>query len=177
MSHNTRNNFYSELVITLLTLVVLVLPGTGSAVNTSAQTMRNNAHGPVTPTAQEPLYIEYRGVRIGMKAQEVRAKLGEPLQKGDDMDFYVFSEGKEMAQIAYDASHGVKAVSVDYFGGVGAPDYKLVVGPNVDPKPDGGIYKLVRYDSLGVWVYYNRTGGPVPIVTITIQQAMKAKTN
>ena len=57
------------------------------------------------------------------------------------MDFYVFSDGKEMAQIAYDASHAVKAVSVDYLGGVGAPDYKLVVGPNVDLKPDGSIYK------------------------------------
>ena len=110
-----------------------------------------------------------------MKAQEVRTKLGEPLQKADDMDFYVFSEGKEMAQIAYDASHAVKAVSVDYLGGVGAPDYKLVVGPNVDLKPDGSIYKLIRYDSLGVWVYYNRTSGVVPIVTITIQKSLGTK--
>lgn len=172
MIHNTRHNFFSDLAIALLTLVVLVLLATGSAVNTAAQSTRNNAHGPVTPAAQQPLYTEYRGVSVGMKTQDVRTKLGEPLQKSDEMDFYVFLEGKEMAQIAYDESHAVKAVSVDYFGGGGAPDYKLVVGPNVDIKPDGGIYKLVRYDSLGVWVYYNRTGGVVPIVTITIQKAL-----
>ena len=169
MIHSTRHNFFSALAITLLTLVALVLLGIGSAATTSAQTARNNAHG---PAAQQPLYTEYRGVSIGMKAQDVRTKLGEPLQKADDMDFYVFSEGKEMAQIAYDASHAVKAVSVDYLGGVGAPDYKLVVGPNVDLKPDGSIYKLIRYDSLGVWVYYNRTGGETPTVTITIQKSL-----
>lgn len=169
MIHNTRHNFFGDLAITLLTLAALVLLGTGSAAKASAQTTRNNAH---IPAAQQPLYIEYRGVSIGMKAQDVWTKLGEPLQKADDMDFYVFSEGKEMAQIAYDASHAVKAVSVDYLGGVGAPDYKLVAGPNVDVKPDGSIYKLIRYDSLGVWVYYNRTGGETPMVTITIQKSL-----
>jgi len=159
----------------LLTLVAMAVLGTGSAANTpaqsaqSAQATRNNAHG---PAVQQPLYTEYRGVSIGMKTQDVRTKLGEPLQKADEMDFYVFAEGKELAQIAYDDSHAVKAVSVDYLGGVGAPDYKLVVGPNVDHKPDGSIYKLIRYDSLGVWVYYNRTGGEAPIVTITIQKAL-----
>jgi hypothetical protein len=168
MIHNTRHNFFSDLAIKLLTLAALVLLGTGSAENTSAQSARNNAHG---PTAQQPLYTEYRGVRVGMKAQEVRTKLGEPLQKADDGDFYIFSEGKEMAQIAYDASQAVTSVSVDYLGGVGAPDPSLVVGPNVEVKPDGSIYKLIRYDSLGVWVYYNRTGGAVPIVTITIQKS------
>lgn len=175
MIHNTRHNFFSSRTITLVTLVALVLLGTGSAANTSGQSAqsaratRNNAH---VPAAQQPLYTEYRGVRIGMKAEEVRTKLGEPLQKADDMDFYVFLEGKEMAQIAYDASLAVKAVSVDYLGGVGAPDYKLVVGPSVDLKPDGSIYKLIRYESLGLWVYYNRTGGEVPIVTITIQKSL-----
>jgi hypothetical protein len=172
MIHNSRHNFFSNLAITLLTLIALVLLGTSYAANTSAQsaqTGRNNAHG---SAAEQPLYTAYRGVRIGMKAQEVRTTLGEPLQKADDMDFYVFSGGKEMAQIAYDASHAVTAISVDYLGGVGAPDPKLVVGPNLDLKPDGSIYKLVRYDSLGVWVYYNRTASQPPIVTITIQKSI-----
>lgn len=91
-----------------------------------------------------------------MNAQEVRTKLGEPLQKADDMDLYVISE-TETAQIAYDASHRVNVVSVDYLGGAGAPDYKLVVGPNVEVNANGAIYKLVRYESLGFWVSYNRS--------------------
>jgi hypothetical protein len=120
---------------------------------------------------QQPLYTEYRGVRIGMTALDVRAKLGEPLQKADDGDFYAFSE-KETAQIAYDAAHIVKTVSVDYVGGIGAPDYKAVVGSDVDVKPDGGIYKVVHYDALGLWVYYNRSAGDAPIVTITLQKSL-----
>lgn len=168
MIHDTRHNFFAGLVITLLTLIALVLLGTGSAANTRAQTARPSAHGSAT---QQPLYSEYRGVRIGMNAQEVRTKLGEPLQKADDMDFYVFSE-KETAQIAYDASHTVNVVSVDYLGGVGAPDYKFVVGSDVEVNANGAIYKLVRYERLGFWVSYNRSANEVPVVTITIQKIL-----
>jgi outer membrane protein assembly factor BamE (lipoprotein component of BamABCDE complex) len=165
MIHDTRHNIFIGVASALVTMVALVLLGSGSAATTGAQTPRTNAHG--SATTQQPLYSEYRGVRIGMDAQEVRTKLGAPLQKADDMDFYVFSEA-ETAQIAYDASHKVKVVSVDYVGGAGAPDYKLVVGPDVAVKEDGAIYKLMRYESLGFWVSYNRSGNTVPIVTITI---------
>lgn len=164
MIHDTRHNLFGGLVSALVTVVALVLLGTGSAASTSAQMVKASAHGTAT---EQALYSEYRGVRIGMYAQEVRTKLGEPLQKGDDMDFYAISDA-ETAQIAYDASHKVKVVSVDYLGGVGAPDYKLVVGADVQIKEDGAIYKLVRYESLGFWVSYNRSANVVPVVTITI---------
>lgn len=164
MIHNTRNYTLAGLAGALVTVFALVLLGTGLAVTTSAQTERANAHSPAT---QQALYSEYRGVRIGMPAQEARTKLGEPLQKADDMDLYVISE-TETAQIAYDALHKVKVVSVDYLGGAGAPDYKLVVGPDVNVEATGAIYKLVRYESLGFWVSYNRSAGDVPFVTITI---------
>jgi hypothetical protein len=167
MIHNTRHNIFTGLVIALVPMVALALLVAGSAAPTGAQTPRANAHG--SPTTQQPLYSEYRGVRIGMDAQEVRTKLGAPLQQADDMDFYVFSE-TETAQVAYDASHKVKIVSVDYLGGTGAPDYKLVVGPDVEVTANGATYKLVRYESLGFWVSYHRSAGTVPIVSITIQK-------
>jgi hypothetical protein len=87
--------------------------------------------------------------------------------KGDDQDYYVISES-EAAQVVYDAQLRTRAISVDYMGGVGAPDPKAVVGgePEVSPR---GQYKVVRYDTF--WVSYNRTAGPVPIVTITIQKS------
>jgi hypothetical protein len=168
MMQKTRNHFLAKLVITVLSIIALVLAAAVSVAYSQKQTVRTSAQ--VAP-AQQPLYSEYRGIRIGMKAQEVRARLGEPFQKADDMDFYAFSE-KEMAQIAYDRSHSVITVSVDYFGGAGAPDYRSVVGPDVEPKPDGSIYKAVRYEALGLWVYYNRTAAPVPIVTITLQKSL-----
>jgi hypothetical protein len=119
---------------------------------------------------QQPLYADYKGVRIGMTAEEARAKLGQPALKGDDQDYYVFSE-KETAQIAYDAAHKVIGISVDYMDGSGAPDPKIVVGGDLEAK-NGSAYKLVRYENLGFWVSYNRTAGPVVIVTITIQKIM-----
>jgi hypothetical protein len=167
MIHDTRHNFLARPVRALLSVVALVL-GTGWAATTWAQTTRPSAHG--SPT-QQALYSEYRGVRIGMNAQEVRTKLGEPSQKVEDLDLYSFSD-KETAQISYDALHKVQAVSVDYLGGIGAPDYKLVVGPDVEVNADGAIYKQVFYKSLGLWVYYNRSAGAVPVVTITIQKSM-----
>lgn len=171
MIHKTRHNLFAGLAITLLTLVALVLLGTTSAATTGGQALRNKAHGPAT---LQPVYTEYRGVRIGMNAKEVRTTLGEPLQKADDMDLYIFS-ATEAAQIAYDDKLAVKTISVDFLGGVGAPDYKLVVGSDVELKADGAIYKVVRHDSLGVWVYYNRTGGDAPLVTITIQRSLESR--
>lgn len=161
MIHKTRNILFVALALIALLLIA------ASIANAQRQT-RNAQVAPV----QQPIYSEYRGVRIGMTATDVRAKLGEPVQKADDGDFYAFSE-KETAQIAYDAAHIVKTVSVDYIGGVGAPDYKSVVGADVDVKPDGSIYKVVRYDALGLWVYYNRTAGDAPIITITLQKSLE----
>jgi acetyl-CoA acetyltransferase len=124
-----------------------------------------------TRAPQQPLYAEYKGVRIGMTADEVRSKLGQPSLKGDDQDYFAFSE-QETAQVAYDSAHKVTTVSVDYMGGVGAPDPRTVVGGDLEVK-NGAQYKLVRYPNLGFWVSYNRTAGPTIIVTITIQKMQK----
>jgi outer membrane protein assembly factor BamE (lipoprotein component of BamABCDE complex) len=120
-------------------------------------------------SGQSPLVTDYRGITLGMTAAETVAKLGQPMSRADDQDFFFMSD-KESAQVAYDSSRRVKTISVDYFGGTGAPDYKNVVGNEIQTKPDGSLYKLVRYESQRFWVSYNRTAGPVIIVTITIQK-------
>ena len=117
---------------------------------------------------QTPLYREYRGVRLGMTAAEARAKLGEPVMKSNDQDFYVLS-ANESAQIAYDKFQKVVTISTDYTGGVGAPDYRTVVGTGLLERPDGSLFRMVQYESLGFWVSYNKSATGVPIVTITIQ--------
>ena len=116
---------------------------------------------------QQPLYREYRGVHLGMTATEVRAKLGEPISKGDDQDFYVVSPN-ETAQVAYNTALKVITISTDYTGGVGAPDYKSVVGDNLLQRPDGSVFRMVMYDSERFWVSYNKSASTVPVVTITI---------
>ena len=116
---------------------------------------------------QQPLYREYRGVRLGMTAAEARTKLGEPAMKSNEQDFYVVS-ANETAQIAYDAAQKIMTISVDYTGGVGAPDYRSVVGEGLLQKPDGSLFRMVLYDSERFWVTYNKSASVVPVVTITI---------
>lgn len=131
MIHNTRNNFCVGLITPVVIVTALLLLGAAVA-GGQGRVATKSAH---ISAPQQPLYSEYRGVRIGMSTAEVRTKLGAAQQPGDDMDFYAFSE-KEAAQIVYDTAHVVKTISVDYVGGVGAPDYKAVVGPDVEVRAD-----------------------------------------
>ena len=123
----------------------------------------------VIANAQQPLYREYRGIRLGMTAAETRAKLGEPMFKSDDQDVYSF-RSDETAQIVYDAEQKVVTISIDYTGGVGAPDYRTVVGAGLLlQRPDGSLFRVVHYNAERIWVSYNKSAGVVPVVTITMQ--------
>lgn len=145
----------------LIVPIVFALVGLGwGAEAAKAQKLRANA------TAQQPIFTEYKGIRLGMTSTEVRDKLGEPTLKGDDQDLYMISQ-TETAQFAYDQQQKTKAISIDYMDGVGAPDPKTVVEGELEVSARG-LYKMVRYDSLGFWVSFNRTAGPVVVVSITV---------
>jgi len=80
----------------------------------SAQTTRK----PVGPAEEEPVFHEYRGVKLGWLADDVRKKLGNPAAKSDEQDYYLFNNEKERAQIYYDAkTRQVTAISVDFMTG------------------------------------------------------------
>ena len=121
-----------------------------------------------TSGSDEPLLREYKGVGLGMTAEEARGKLGDPADKSDQQDFYNVSDN-ESAQIFYDASRKVMAVSVHYVGG--APTPKSILGAEAQPGPDGSIFRLVRYPRAGYWVSYHRTAGDAPLVTVTMRKA------
>jgi hypothetical protein len=144
--------------------MLFVLASLGSTLIASAQKAGGDKN------ADKPLYVEYKGIRIGMETSEVRKKLGDPADKGDVQDFFVFSE-KESAQVYYDKVHKVMAVSVNYVGEQsGAPLPKVVLGTEIEAKADGAIHKIVRYPEAGYWVSYNRTGGDDPLITVTMQK-------
>ena len=155
----------TELVFLLLGMMLLLAMAriaTGQSEALGAATRK--AHAQV----QQPLYRDYRGVRLGMTATEVRAKLGEPALKSDEQDFFIVSVS-ETVQIAYNASQKVMTISTDYAGGVGAPDYKNVVGEGMLlQRPDGTVFKMVMYDAERFWVIYSKSATTSPIVTITI---------
>lgn len=174
MLTNTNQRFYlralAELVLLALvifTLGSLLVRAQKNAPKTTApaQTATGSAD------ADAPLLREYRGVTLGMTAEDARRKLGEPADKSDAQDFYTFSE-TESAQIFYDAAHKVFAISTHYTGsGMGTPDAKTVLGTDVPAKEDGSAYKMVEYKRAGCWVSYSRTAGDAPIVTVSMKKA------
>jgi len=156
MRHNTERFgirpvelVFFALGVTLLLLFAIVAKG---------QTVHSQS--------QQPLYREYRGVRLGMTAEEARAKLGVPAMKSDDQDFYIFS-ANETAQLVY-AGQKVVTISTDYTDAMTAPDYKSVVGEGLQQRPDGSLFRMVLYDSERFWVSYNKSVSVMPVVTITI---------
>ena len=163
MTHHVRT--LGLLIVNALLLLAVVLVLSAAAL---AQTTRR---APAAAPDESPIFQEYRGVQIGWLADDVRKKLGNPADKGDEQDFFVFGE-KETAQILYDkATHKVTAISVDFMNGAsGVITPQQVFGADFETKPDGSKHKLVRYPKAGYWVSYSRTAGDTPIVTITIQK-------
>lgn len=164
MTHCFRSS--GPLVVNRLLLVTITLLLSNVAI---AQTTRK-APSAAAP-ADGPVFQEYRGIQIGWLADDVRKKLGNPADKGDEQDFYMFGE-KETCQILYDkATRKVTAISVDFMNG--AADVitpQQVFGADFEGKPDGSKHKLVRYPKAGYWVSYSRTAGDTPIVSITMQK-------
>ena len=150
----------------LLGRALLVVIGFSIAGASQAQTPQKRA---ALAPEEDPVFQEYRGVKIGWLADEVRKKLGSPANKGEEQDFYVFND-KETAQVLYDKGQ-VTAISIDFMNGakeIITP--QQVFGADIEAKPDGSKYKLVRYPKAGYWVSYSRTAGDTPIVTVTIQR-------
>jgi hypothetical protein len=117
-----------------------------------------------------PLFHEYRSVTIGMSAEEVRKKLNNPTDKSDEQDFFIFSD-TESAQVFYDKSHKVFAISVNFLNGArDLPTAKGIFGSEITPKPDGSMYKMVRYPKASCWVSFSRTAGDSPLTTVTLQK-------
>ena len=133
-------------------------------------TVSVNSFGQRQRTAEEPLFSEFKGVRIGTPTDEARKKLGSPRDKGDDQDFYVFND-TQAVQVYYDKAKTVSAISIDFMSGATEiPAPKDVIGGEPDTKADGSAYKMVRYPKLGYWVSYSRTAGASPTITVTIQK-------
>jgi hypothetical protein len=118
----------------------------------------------------QPTINQFKGVRIGMLADDARKKLGNPRDKSAEQDFYMVNDN-EVLQVYYDKGGAVNAISIDFMSGAAAvPTSKEVLGADAEAKADGSIYKMVRYPKAGYWVSYSRTAGNEPTTTITMQK-------
>jgi hypothetical protein len=118
---------------------------------------------------KEAPFHDFKGVCIGMSAADARAKLGNPTEKSDALDFYNVSE-KQTIQVYYESGK-VSAIALMFMNaGADAMTAKSVFGGDIEVKPDGSMYKMVRYQKAGYWVSYSRTAGNEPLVSVTIQK-------
>jgi hypothetical protein len=121
-------------------------------------------------TDDNPVYSSYKGVELGMSIEDARKKLGGPKEKSDGQDYFEISDN-ESAQIYYDAAHKVTAITTTYSGKLdAAPTAKIVFGLEAEVKPDGGVFKMVRYPKAGFWISYTKTGGDDPLIMIAMQK-------
>ena len=120
--------------------------------------------------ADKPLFQEYRGIQLGMGADEVRKKLGNPTDKGDEQDFFMLNDA-ETAQIFYDKTKKVMAISANFLSGAqNIPTPKVLFGEEIAAKPDGSLYKMTRYPKAGCWLSYSKTAGDSPLISVTLQK-------
>jgi hypothetical protein len=119
--------------------------------------------------ADTPVFSTYRGISIGTSMTDARAKLGEPKERSDERDYFVFT-GNENTQVFYDGSRNVRAIMVTYEKITEAPTAKAVFGQDVVPQADGGIFKMVRYPKAGFFVSYTKLSGDNPMVIIAMQK-------
>jgi len=117
-----------------------------------------------------PIFKEYRGVQLGMPADEARKKLGNPTNKADDQEFFIFND-KETVQLIYDKDHKVVTISADFqTGAKDIPTPKIMFGADIAPKTDGSQYRMVRYPKAGCWVSYSKTAGDTPLTSIVLNK-------
>lgn len=182
MANNSRIGPHSTLLLTVLAALLLVLPVAADAQEAVSDeapetaTATSKTKAPTekmsVPSTLAPVFSDYRGVSIGMSADEVRNKLDHLKEKGKVQDFFVFSDS-ETAQVYYDGEDKVMAVSVNYVGDdSNAPQPAAVLGEEIQARPDGSVYELKRYPAAGYWVSYSRTAGKNPIITVTMRKMM-----
>lgn len=149
----------SKFVLSIVS-IVFVLGLSKASVNAQATPA-------VTPPANKYLY---KGISIGLTADEVRGKLGDPKDKSAAQDLYVFSD-EESAQFMYDPKGVVTAIMLTFSAKTSkAPTPKDVFGEEVPPNAEGGIFKMVRYPKAGYWISYNRVPGDDGIVSVAMQK-------
>ncbi|MGC2238554.1 MAG: hypothetical protein WA584_20540 [Pyrinomonadaceae bacterium] len=119
-----------------------------------------------------PAWQSYKGITIGMTTAEVKQKLGGAKSETADDWSYKFSD-TETAEIILDAAKKVRAVTVMFSEDhLNAPKFEEVFGKTAkaEPKPDGSVYKLIRFTDAGYWLSYSRQAGDKAMVIVMIQK-------
>jgi hypothetical protein len=111
---------------------------------------------------------EFKGVRLGLKREEVRAAMGNPESSTDTSDDFKLT-GEDTMTVHYDNGE-VKAIQLAFLDPKNAPAWKDVVGDaEVNELPTGAknARKVMEAEKFWVSIYQNKDG---TIVRITISR-------
>jgi len=173
---NLETTILLNAVFGLFLLFGMIVPAFGQTAENTPPTAIQIADKKSETPILMPILTDYKGIKIGATAEEVRDKLGKA--KIDDKDGFFYDANDEMVQIRLDGDKKVRLVSVTYSDkNENTPKYADVFGSETPDatKPDGSIYNLVRYPEAGYWVAYSRTAGEKPSVTVTMQKLRTMK--
>lgn len=122
-------------------------------------------------TERSPILKEYRKLTIGASAETLRDLWGKPKMEYSDGFLYEMSDS-ESIQIVIGSEKNIRAISITFVDGKGAPSFAEVFGEAALPekRENGSVYKLVRYPDAGYWVAYYAGPSENADVTLTMQK-------
>ncbi|MFN7946262.1 MAG: hypothetical protein U0Z53_13000 [Blastocatellia bacterium] len=151
MNSSLKRNF-NRLLISIPVIGILTITGAAT----------------LTAAPQDKVMREYKGVRLGMKPEEVEAALGKPANKNEGSEEYKLS-GDDSMTIYYDGGT-VKTISLLFTEAKNAPAWTEVVG-HAEVKTNDNGSKVARVESAEgkFWIsmYQNKSG---TMTTITISR-------
>ena len=146
-----------------------VFPALGVIVSLAfpAQTVRSSEKI-IQPTFQQKALHEFRGVKLGMKRDDVRKAMGNPENPGDDSDEFKLT-GDDTMTVRYDNGE-VKAIQLAFLDAKNAPAWKDVVGDaEINEMANGAktARKVMEAERYWVSIYQSKDGA---ITRITISR-------
>jgi hypothetical protein len=110
---------------------------------------------------------EFRGIKLGMKRDEVRDALGKPELSDKSQDSFKIG-GDDRLTTHYD-NDSVKAIQLYFFESKKVPNWVDVVGAmEIEQRPDGSKVTRVEVPEEDFWVsMYQSKSGDVTTITIS----------
>ena len=116
------------------------------------------------PAFQQKALNEFRGVKLGMKRDDVRKAMGTPESTSEDSDDFKLT-GDDTMTIRYNNGE-VKAIQLAFFDAKNAPAWKDVVGDaDINEMANGAktARKVIEAEKYWVSIYQSKDGATTRI--------------
>jgi hypothetical protein len=115
-----------------------------------------------------PLMREYRGVKLGINRDAVKAALGKPARSAADWDEFKLGGG-DLMTVRYDDKNVVKTIQLYFTDPTHAPKWTEVVGnAEIQEKSTGSKYARAVNKEENFWVtMFQSNTGAVTTVTLS----------